>query len=184
MALDLWRGARRTHRPANKPDLRSVNPAELSIRREHPDQPEVRALLAALDAYLAGLYAPEHNHTLDVVALVSDEVDFLVARHAGVAVACAAARAMPGEPDSGGKAYGEIKRMYVDPAWRGQRLAERLLAQLEAGLLARGLSLALLETGRDQLEAVRLYQRCGYCLRGNFGGYPDNGLSAFYFKPL
>jgi putative acetyltransferase len=42
----------------------------------------------------------------------------------------------------------------------------------------------LLETGRDQIEAVRLYERAGYALRGAFGGYPDNGLSLFYEKPL
>ena len=36
------------------------------IRRESPDQPEVRVLLADLDRYLASLYEPEANHILDV----------------------------------------------------------------------------------------------------------------------
>jgi putative acetyltransferase len=159
-------------------------PADLSIRRESPDQPEVLALLGALDAYLAGLYAPEHNHILDVQALRADDVDFLVARRDGRAVGCGAARAMPAEPDTGGRAYGEIKRMFVAPQQRGQRIAEQLLQRLEAGLRERGLDQALLETGIDQTEAVRLYQRCGYSRRGAFGGYPDNGLSAFFAKTL
>jgi putative acetyltransferase len=42
----------------------------------------------------------------------------------------------------------------------------------------------LLETGRDQHEAVRLYERCGFVRRGPFGCYPDNGLSLFYEKRL
>ncbi len=43
---------------------------------------------------------------------------------------------------------------------------------------ALGLGLALPETGRDRVEAVRLRER------GAFGDYPDNGLSVFYAKRL
>jgi hypothetical protein len=37
-------------------------PDSIVIRRESPDQPEVVALLAELDSYLARLYEPEANH--------------------------------------------------------------------------------------------------------------------------
>ena len=158
--------------------------AELVIRPERPDQPEVLALLDALDTYLAGLYAPEDNHILGVQQLLADDVHFLVARRDGVAVGCGAARRMPAEPDTGGQPYGEIKRMFVAPAQRGQRIAEALVAQLEAGLRDQGINQALLETGRDQAEALRLYRRAGYTVRGPFGGYPDNGLSVFMAKTL
>jgi putative acetyltransferase len=154
------------------------------IRRERPDQPEVVALLAALDGYLMSLYPPEANHILDVQALLGADVAFFVARDGEQAVGTAAYRRMPGEADTGGLAYGEIKRMYVDPAQRGHRLGVRLLGALEEGLLADGCRLALLETGRHQHEAVALYERCGYRLRPAFGGYPDNGLSVFYGKTL
>jgi putative acetyltransferase len=154
------------------------------IRRERPDQPEVMALLSALDAYLMSLYPPEANHILDVQALLGADVAFYVARESGQAIGTAACRRMPGEPDTGGVAYGEVKRMYVDPAQRGRRLGVRLLGALEDGLRADGCKLALLETGRHQHEAVALYERCGYTLRAAFGGYPDNGLSVFYGKAL
>ena len=162
-------------------------PAEIVIRRERPDQPEVRALLAALDGYLASLYPPEANHILDVDALLAPEVHFLVAREAGPGgrvVGTGAVRTRAGEPATGGAAYGEVKRMMVDPVQRGRGIGERLLRELEGALRADGLTLALLETGRDQAEAVRLYERCGYTRRAAFGGYPDNGLSAFYGKRL
>jgi putative acetyltransferase len=55
---------------------------------------------------------------------------------------------------------------------------------LERAGLESGLALALLETGRDQAEAIRLYERCGYRRHGPFGGYRDNGLSLFYSKAL
>lgn len=141
-------------------------------------------MLARLDDYLASLYDPEDNHILDVQALLAPEIDFLVAQGQGGLVGCGATRSMPAEPQTQGEAYGEIKRMYVDPSARGQRIAVRLLALLEERLKARGVRLAMLETGRDQLEAVRLYERSGYKPRGSFGGYPDNGLSLFYEKRL
>jgi putative acetyltransferase len=154
------------------------------IRRESPDQPDVLALLSALDSYLASLYEPEANHILDLKALLAPEVGFFVARDDGQAIATAAFRRAAGGSDTGGQPYGEIKRMYVDPVRRGERIAERMLATLEQGLRADGFGLALLETGRHQTAAVRLYERCGYALRGAFGGYPDNGLSLFLGKSL
>lgn len=158
--------------------------AEILIRPERPDHPKVRTMLAELDAYLASLYEPEANHILDVQALLAPEVDFLVAERAGDLVGCGATRRMSGGPETAGQAYGEVKRMFVAPAARGQRVAQRLLDTLEARLRADGVALALLETGRDQHEAVRLYERAGYAPRGPFCGYPDNGLSLFYEKRL
>ncbi len=159
-------------------------PETLTIQRERADQPEVVALLSSLDDYLASLYPPEANHIMDIASLLHGDVTFLVAREAGRAVGTAAFRRMPGEPETAGAAYGEVKRMYVDPALRGRRLGVRLLSSLEDAMRADGLRLALLETGRDQTEAVRLYERAGYAERGAFGGYPDNGLSVFYAKTL
>lgn len=161
-----------------------VTGSALQVGPGRPDHPQVTALLGVLDRYLASLYAPEDNHILDGAALQAPEVDFLVAECDGRVVGCGATRRMPGEPGTGGRAYGEIKRMVVDPAHRGQRIGERLLAALERRLVERGVHLALLETGRDQHPALRLYERSGYRRRGPFGGYPDNGLSWFYEKPL
>lgn len=161
-----------------------MSSGRLQLRPTRPDHPQIVALLGALDTYLASLYAPEDNHILDVEALLAPEVLFVAAWNGDQAVGCGAVRCMPGEPATGGRAYGEIKRMYVDPAHRGQRIGEQLLTALERALSARGLALSLLETGRDQREAVRLYERCGYAVRAAFGGYPDNGLSVFYQRQL
>ncbi len=154
------------------------------IRQERPDQPDVMALLDDLDRYLGSLYAPEANYLLDVQALLAPEVMFFVARDGQQAIATGALRRMQGHADTGGLPYGEIKRMYVDPARRGERLAARLLAVLEDTLRGQGYARSLLETGREQTEAVRLYERCGYLPRAPFGAYPDNGLSVFYGKVL
>ncbi len=158
--------------------------SRIVINTERADQPDVVELLAMLDRYLASLYPPEANHIMDVQALLAPGVGFFVARDGGQAVGTAAFRRMPGEPATAGQAFGEIKRMFVDPARRGERIGALLLAALETALRREGFSLALLETGRDQTEAVRLYERCGYTERTAFGDYPDNGLSVFYGKQL
>jgi putative acetyltransferase len=160
-----------------------MSPA-ITIRRERADQPDAKALLAALDNYLHSLYPPEANHILDVAALLEPEVRFHVARLDDRIVATGAVRLMDGEPATANERYGEIKRMYVDPAVRGQRIGERMLQTLEDTLRTEGLGLALLETGTKQTAAVRLYERCGYRQRGVYGGYPDNGLSVYYAKRL
>ena len=133
---------------------------------------------------LGSLYAPEANYLLDVQALLAPEVMFFVARDGQQAIATGALRRMQGHADTGGLPYGEIKRMYVDPARRGERLAVRVLSVMEDTLRGEGCRQALLETGREQTEAVRLYERYGYLPRAPFGGYPDNGLSVFYGKVL
>jgi putative acetyltransferase len=156
----------------------------ISILQERPDQPDAVALLDALDRYLQSLYPPEANHIMSVHELLAPEVRFLVARDRGRIVGTGAYRRMPGESATGGERYGEIKRMYVDPTVRGKRIGSRLLEALEDALIKDGIELALLETGPEQTQAVRLYERSGYTLRGSFGGYPDNGLSVYYAKVL
>ena len=154
------------------------------VRPERADHPQVAALLEALDVYLGSLYAPEANHILDVQALLAPDVHFVAAWQGSMAVGCGAVRIMPGEPDTAGEPYGEIKRMFVHPASRGQGIGDRLISALEDALKLRQVPQALLETGGEQHAALRLYERAGYARRGPFGGYPDNGLSVFYGKRL
>jgi putative acetyltransferase len=159
-------------------------PDDLVIRRERPDQPEVVALLDALDAYLGELYEPQANHILDVQALLAPDIAFHVARRGARVVATGALRRQAGEGGTGGAPFGEIKRMVVEPAERGRGVGERMLRSLEDVARAQGLRWTMLETGRKQVRAVQLYERCGYVPCAAFGGYPDNGLSVFYAKAL
>jgi len=161
-----------------------MSTASIVIRPERPDHPQVRTLLRQLDAYLATLYGPEDNYILDEQALLAPDVSFLVATQGQQIVGCGAVRRMPAEAETGRQPYGEVKRMMVDPALRGQRIGVRLLEALEDDLRAGGIEQALLETGAAQAEAVRLYERSGYRRRTAFGGYRDNGLSLFFEKSL
>jgi putative acetyltransferase len=147
------------------------------IAFESPDQPEVIALIAQLDAYQDTLYPPESRHSLDLRTLVQPHVIFAVARSAdGRAVGCGAV--VLGDGD------GELKRMYVTPECRGLGTAKQLLERLESAAQARGCRRLRLETGPYQPEALGLYARCGYTRCARFGSYADDPLSVFMHKAL
>jgi putative acetyltransferase len=80
--------------------------------------------------------------------------------------------------------FGEVKRMYVSPAARGQGVAQRLLGALESEAQQRGVSHFMLETGPYQHQALGLYERLGYARRGPYGDYRDDPLSVFMEKRL
>jgi putative acetyltransferase len=147
----------------------------MDIKLESPDQPDVVALIDQLDAYQLSLYPPECVYALDMDSLLQPNVLFAVARNpGGAAVGCAAIVLTP--------EFGEVKRMFVHPSARGQGVAQRLLGALETEALARGCRQFMLETGPSQPEAIGLYERLGYRVRGPYGGYPDDPLSVFMEK--
>nr|WP_295827679.1 GNAT family N-acetyltransferase [uncultured Azospirillum sp.] len=150
---------------------------EIAIAAESPRQDAVVALVAALDRYLLDLYPADTCHLLDIDSLEAPDVRFFVARKDGVPVGCAALRIDP-------TGYGEVKRMYVDPAARGHRIGDRLLGQLEEQARAEGLTALLLESGIHQHEALALYRKAGFTDRGPYACYVDNGVSVFMEKPL
>jgi GNAT superfamily N-acetyltransferase len=79
---------------------------------------------------------------------------------------------------------GEIKRMYVAPAFRGRRVGARLLAALEAEARRLRLARLVLETGTRQVEALGLYRAAGYAVIPAFGEYVDSPLSVCMEKRL
>jgi putative acetyltransferase len=149
----------------------------MTIRLEAPGQADVLALIAELDAYQHSLYPPESVYALDLAGVEQGNVLLAVVRdQTASAVACGAVVL--------GSAYGEVKRMYVRPAYRGLGLARRILATLESEAEKSGCRLLKLETGPHHHEALGLYAQCGYERRGPFGSYPDDPLSVFMQKHI
>jgi putative acetyltransferase len=65
----------------------------------------------------------------------------------------------------------ELKRMYVSPGHRGIGIASQVLHELEQWALATGYERMVLETGKGQPEAIRLYEKNGYTSIPNFAQY-------------
>ena len=59
----------------------------------------------------------------------------------------------------------EVRRLWVDPAWRGRGIARALMAALEDAARALGLTDLELGTGDRQPEAVELYSSSGWTRR-------------------
>jgi putative acetyltransferase len=147
----------------------------LTICPESPNQPEVIALIEALDAYANSLYPPESNHLLDVASLRAPSVTFLVARDAGEAVACGGVLRDP-------RGWGEVKRMYVRRDQRGRGTGRRVLTGIEGVARSARLPLLRLETGIHNSDALALYRRAGFTECGPFGDYAPDPLSVFMEK--
>jgi putative acetyltransferase len=154
---------------------RAATDATFTLALESPNQPEVSALIDALDAYQKPLYPAASHHGIDMDALSAPGVLFVVARDGGGgAVGCAAMVLLPD--------YAEVKRMYVPPQSRGSGAGRAMLQFLEEQAMQRGQRTFRLETGYLQGEALRFYERAGYMRRGPFGAYVEDPNSVFMEK--
>lgn len=149
----------------------------VEIMPERPDAPDAVDLIEELEASLAPRYPSESRHGLSVERLIAESVAFFVIRLDGQAAGCGGIRLF-------GSEYGELKRMYVRPGFRGLGLGRLLIERLAAFACEEHVSLLRLETGIHQLEAIGLYQRVGFHPIPPFGAYRPDPLSLFFEKPL
>lgn len=78
----------------------------------------------------------------------------------------------------------EVKRMYVSEAHRRTGLAKGVLTELERWALELGFRKLVLETGRNQPEAISLYSKMGYTVTENYGQYKGIENSVCFCKYL
>lgn len=147
------------------------------VTAERPDTPDATALITELEATLEPLYPQESRHGLSVERLIVEAVPFFVLRSGGIAAGCGGVKLF-------GAAYGEIKRMYVRPQFRGLGFAKLMLNHLSDYAWAQGVTLLRLETGIHQHEAIGLYERMGFHRIPPFGDYKEDPLSLCYEKLL
>lgn len=156
-------------------------PMPIGIELAPAPTAEVRVLVDELENILAAEYPPEQRHGLALDAIFQPHIRFFIARLDGAAVGCGGVALLDG--------FAELKRMYVRQAARGRGVAPALLARLEETARAAGLPLLRLETGTNQLAALRFYGREGFRRCGAFGEYaamPAQAIatSIFMEKPL
>ena len=149
----------------------------ITIAAERPDSADARALIEELEAHLAPLYPAESRHGYSVDKLLAQGVAFFVARVDGVPAACGGVQLY-------GTEYGELKRMYVRPQFRGLGLAKAMLEHLADHARRRGVGVLRLETGIHQEPAIGLYESWGFRSIPPFGEYRPDPLSRFYEKRI
>lgn len=149
----------------------------VTITAERPDAADALLLIDELQTHLESLYPPESRHGFSVERLIKEAVAFFVLRVDSAPAGCGGIKLF-------GRAYAELKRMYVRPEYRGRRYGESLVDYLAEHARANGVTLLRLETGIHQQAAIRLYERLGFRRIPPFGPYSDDPLSRCYEKSL
>lgn len=149
----------------------------IEITLERADSDDARTLIAELEAYLIPLAPPESRHGYSIDKLIKEDVPFFIVRDNGTPAGCGGIKLF-------GTEYGEIKRMYVRPQFRGLGLAKLMLDHLADYARSRGISILRLETGIAQQAAIALYERTGFRSIPPFGEYKPDPLSRFYEKRI
>jgi putative acetyltransferase len=131
--------------------------------RTTSENADFRELVQLLDQDLAARDGAEHGYYAQFNTIASLQ-HVVVAYRNNEPVGCGAFK--PFASDSV-----EVKRMFVQPVHRGQGVAQAVLAELEKWASELGYASGVLETGKRQPEAIRLYERSGYVLIPNYGQY-------------
>ena len=78
----------------------------------------------------------------------------------------------------------EVKRMYVREAYRKRGIARLLLEELEKWATDLTAKKLVLETGKNQPEAIALYASSGYVVTPNYAQYAQTENSVCFEKPI
>jgi ribosomal protein S18 acetylase RimI-like enzyme len=153
-----------------------VRAATIQLRRVDP-----RSALAtrAVDQYFAELnrrfpsgFDAAAARSADAAAVVDRAAVFVVASSDGLPVGCGGIHQLTATT-------GEIRRMWVHPAWRGAGLGSRLLRHLEAVAVEHGHKTVRLDTNGTLTDAIALYERAGY---RRIARYNDNPYAQVWFE--
>ena len=126
---------------------------------------DFRQLVQLLDADLAVRDGNEHAFYAQFNK-INNLQHVIVCNTNGIAIGCGAFREF--EP---GKV--EIKRMFVLPEYRGKNIGMLILKELELWAAELNFRECILETGKKQPEAIRLYEKAGYSPTLNYGQYAN-----------
>ncbi|HQF48846.1 MAG TPA: GNAT family N-acetyltransferase [Flavobacterium alvei] len=148
----------------------------ITFKRTNSDDPNFQELVKLLDLELQERDGEEHlfyatlnkTNTLNYVVVAYDQNEV---------VGCGALRNYSNDTM-------EVKRMFVPLHQRGQGIASTILAALETWCRELGIKKCILETGKNQPEAIALYKKNRYNIIPNFGKYEGVENSVCFEKEL
>ena len=141
------------------------------------DDPLAQDLIEAVQQEYVRRYGGRDAAAVEPAEFVPPRGLFLVAEVDGVPTGCGAWRALP-------TAQAEIKRVYVEPAFRRRGIARLIVAALEDAAAAAGHARIVLNSGREQPEALALYEELGYRPVPGYGVYACTPGAIFLGKAL
>lgn len=146
----------------------------IKIVRTDSDNPDFRQLVVLLDRELKDRDGEDHSFFAQFNKI--DKIKHaLVAYLNDVPCACGAIKEYDNDTM-------EIKRMYVLQEERGKGIAGMILQELENWTNELNFKKCILETGKRQPEAIRLYSKSGYQVIPNYGQYENVSNSICFEK--
>jgi putative acetyltransferase len=148
----------------------------ITIKRTNSDDPDFQELVKLLDLELEERDGEEHlfyatlnkTNTLNYVVVAYDQDE---------PVGCGALRAYSNDTM-------EVKRMFVPLNKRRKGIASFVLSALEIWCKELDIKKCVLETGKNQPEAIALYKKNQYNIIPNFGKYEGVENSVCFEKEL
>ena len=135
----------------------------LTFKHANSANPDFISMVRKLDAELAVIDGEEHAFYAQYNKI--DKLkNVVIAYWNNVPIACGAIKPF----DS---VTVEVKRMFTLPEFRGKGVASSVLNELEKLAAELGYKRCVLETGVRQPDAIRLYEKNGYCSIPNYGQY-------------
>jgi GNAT superfamily N-acetyltransferase len=135
----------------------------IRLQRTTSDNEDFRLLIAELDKELQSRYE-ERQAIYDRYNIIENNRNVVIAYKDEMPVGCGCFKKFDDRSV-------EIKRMFVRPEYRGQKIAASILQELENWATELNISGTVLETGTKQHEAIHLYLKSGYIVVENYGPY-------------
>ncbi len=148
----------------------------IACLRTNSDNPDFQKLVVALDAYLRILDGDDHLFYAQLNKTDSIKHVIVVYQN-GEPIGCGAIRHYSEDTV-------EVKRMYVLENQRGKGIASTILNELENWAKELSYKKCILETGKKQVEAIKLYHKAGYIVIENYGQYKNMESSVCFEKIL
>ena len=146
------------------------------LKRTTTNDHDFQQLISCLDHEL-WVELEEDQATYDGFNKVPDIDTAVVLSTGGEAVACGCFKPFDKETV-------EIKRMFVQKAWRGKGLSKMVLQELEKWAVEKGYRSAVLETSVHFATARNLYETNHYCIVPNYPPYTGLAESVCMKKEL
>ena len=140
---------------------------------------EAEDACSLIEEYYEAVQVVTRDDRAKILHYLSDpESRILLAYDSKTPVGCILYRPLPDPLPQFGSA-GEVKRLYVRPAFRRRGIAEKLLESLERFASSRGAQWIYLDTTDDLQAALAFYERHGYvrCDR-----YNDNPQATIFMR--
>lgn len=148
----------------------------ITLIRTNSENPHFINLVKYLDAELAERDGDEHAFYNQFNKI--DKIKYVVvAYECSLPVACGAIKQYSADSM-------EVKRMFTLPESRGKGIASKVLVELEKWAAEMSFPKCILETGKRQPEAIRVYERNGYKRIENYGQYEGKENSVCFEKRL